>query len=185
MPSEAADEKAQVLRVLPLPHYSDEACVHLVGVAELHCVEMIAVALPDSTGCIPFGALNGHDRLLPIREATIEQKENIWESVTGRCTGNWNAMPNGALCGWRLPIPKFNINIRTQSRISDTVPVHSDDHTALRIELARFVGELLKDHADLIWVDEDWQIDVSDETGLILYVLNITAMKTAATASIP
>lgn len=80
-------------------------------------------------------------------------------------------------------MPSFNINIRTQSHIADTLPVQTDDHTALRIELARFVGELLKDHAELIWVDEDWQIDVSDESGLILYVLNISAMRAPATIS--
>lgn len=80
-------------------------------------------------------------------------------------------------------MPSFSINIRTQSHIADTVKVQSDDLTALRVELARFVGELLKDHAELIWVDEDWQIDVSDEAGLILYVLHICAMNTPATAS--
>ena len=81
-------------------------------------------------------------------------------------------------------MPSYNINIRTQSRIMDTLKVHSDDHSALRIELARFVGELLRDHAEVIWVDEDWQIDVSDETGLILYMLNIMAVKAPAITSI-
>jgi hypothetical protein len=79
------------------------------------------------------------------------------------------------------PMPKYHINIRTESHIATTVDVERDDHTALRIELARFVGELLKDHAELIWTDEDWQIDVSDDDGLILYVMHISAMKTPAT----
>lgn len=78
-------------------------------------------------------------------------------------------------------MPSYNINIRTQSHIADTLTVDSTDHTSLRIELARFVGELLKDHAELIWADEEWQIDVSDASGLILYVLNIAAMKAPAT----
>jgi hypothetical protein len=55
----------------------------------------------------------------------------------------------------------------------------------LRLELARFVGELLKDHAELIWEDKDWQVDVTDANGLILYVLHLSAMKSPAAASAP
>jgi hypothetical protein len=65
-------------------------------------------------------------------------------------------------------MPRYHINIRTESYIAQTLDVEGDDHTALRIELARFVGELLRDLAEVIWVDEDWQIDVSDDDGLIL-----------------
>jgi hypothetical protein len=75
----------------------------------------------------------------------------------------------------------YNINIRTDSHIADSLNVESDDLTGLRVEIARFVGEFLKDHAELVWVDEDWQIDATDESGLILYVLQISAMKTPAT----
>jgi hypothetical protein len=54
--------------------------------------------------------------------------------------------------------------------------------TDLRLDLARFVGELLKDHAELIWADQDWQVDVTDASGLILYVLHISAAETPATS---
>jgi hypothetical protein len=57
-----------------------------------------------------------------------------------------------------------------------------EDLMALRIEMARFVGELLRDHAELIWADEDWQVDVTDGAGLILYVIHVSAMKTSATS---
>jgi hypothetical protein len=43
------------------------------------------------------------------------------------------------------------------------------------------VGELLKDHAEQIWVDEDWRVDVTDGDGLILYVMEISASDSAAT----
>jgi hypothetical protein len=78
-------------------------------------------------------------------------------------------------------LPKYHINVRTESHIASAVTVEHDSHTDLRVEMAKFAGELLKDHADLIWTDEDWQIDVSDEAGLILYVLHISAMRTSAT----
>jgi hypothetical protein len=52
--------------------------------------------------------------------------------------------------------------------------------------MACFVGELLKDHADLIWADQDWQIDVTNDEGLILYVIHISASETSATiGSVP
>jgi hypothetical protein len=78
-------------------------------------------------------------------------------------------------------MPIYNINIRTESHIANTLQVNKESLTELRLELARFVGELLKDHAELIWADEDWQIDVTDGEGLILYVLQMTASETAAT----
>ena len=78
-------------------------------------------------------------------------------------------------------MPGYNINIRTASHIADTLHVEKDSLTDLRLEMARFVGELLKDHASLIWEDQDWQVDVSDQSGLILYVMHISASETAAT----
>ncbi|HEX8382561.1 MAG TPA: hypothetical protein VF592_04205 [Sphingomonas sp.] len=75
----------------------------------------------------------------------------------------------------------YYLNVRTESHIATSLKVEQADLTGLRIEMARFVGELLKDHADLIWKDEDWRIDVTDEAGLILYVMQITASDTAAT----
>lgn len=78
-------------------------------------------------------------------------------------------------------MPHYNINLRTASSIADSWPVERDDLTALRVELARFVGEMLKDHAHQIWADEDWRVDVTDEKGLILYVMHVSASDTAAT----
>lgn len=78
-------------------------------------------------------------------------------------------------------MPLYHINVRTESHIATSVEVDRDDLKALRIEMARFVGELLRDHAELIWADQDWRIDVTDEAGLILYVIDIGASDTAAT----
>jgi hypothetical protein len=79
-------------------------------------------------------------------------------------------------------MPAYRINIRTESHIADSVDVEMENLTDLRLDLARFVGELLKDHAELIWVDQDWQVDVTDASGLILYVLHISAAETPATS---
>ena len=49
-----------------------------------------------------------------------------------------------------------------------------------RIEVAKFAGELLKGHADRIWVDEDWRVDVTDATGLILFVMHLFVTNAAS-----
>ena len=78
-------------------------------------------------------------------------------------------------------MPIYNINVRTQSHVADTLRVTRDDLRALRLEMARFAGELLVMHADELWEDQEWQVDVSDEAGLILYVLQISVADTSAT----
>jgi hypothetical protein len=83
-------------------------------------------------------------------------------------------------------VPIYHINIRTDSHIADAVDVERESLTELRVEMASFVGELLKDHAELIWIDQDWQIDVTNDEGLILYVIHISASETSATiGSVP
>jgi hypothetical protein len=78
-------------------------------------------------------------------------------------------------------MPRYNINVRTASHIANTTAIERSTLNELRLEMARFVGKLLKDHAALIWKDQDWQVDVTNEAGLILYVLNVSASETAAT----
>lgn len=75
---------------------------------------------------------------------------------------------------------RYNIELRTQDRVWETLTVEKEDHTALRQEVARFMGELLRDHADQIWVDEEWRLDVTDERGLILFVMHLFVTNSAA-----
>ncbi len=76
---------------------------------------------------------------------------------------------------------KYNIELRTQHRVWETLSVDTSDVGALRIEMAKFVGELLQDHAGKVWEDQDWRVDVTDERGLILFVMHISTSDTAAT----
>ena len=78
-------------------------------------------------------------------------------------------------------MPNYHIELRTADQVWETVDVARDDLEGLRIEMARFVGQLLQDHARQIWADRDWRVDVTDETGLILYVMHIFAIDSAAT----
>jgi hypothetical protein len=57
-----------------------------------------------------------------------------------------------------------------------------DQETAeARVEAAKRIGLLLHAHASKLWVDEDWQMDVTDDTGVILFVITIGAMRSSAT----
>ena len=47
-------------------------------------------------------------------------------------------------------IARYSINIRTASHIADTMKVEKDNLTDLRMELATFVGELMRNHAGLL-----------------------------------
>jgi hypothetical protein len=42
---------------------------------------------------------------------------------------------------------------------------------------------LLKVHAAALLADKEWQMDVTDSDGLILFAIQISAMKTSATKS--
>jgi hypothetical protein len=82
-------------------------------------------------------------------------------------------------------MPIYNINVRTRSHIADTLKVNRPDDDALRIEVARFIGQLLQDHPELLWADERWQIDVSEARGLTLYVVDISVFQSPAGESGP
>ena len=74
----------------------------------------------------------------------------------------------------------YHIAMRTESIVSTTLDVKRDNLTDLRVELARFVGELSKNHANAIWANEDWRVDATDGDGLILYVMHVSAQQAPA-----
>ena len=78
----------------------------------------------------------------------------------------------------------YHIELRTADQVWDTLDVESEDVAALRIEMAQFVGELLRDHAAKVWADQEWRVDVTDHRGLILYVMQISTTDTPATLSL-
>lgn len=80
-----------------------------------------------------------------------------------------------------MPLPFYHFEVRTQTHVMITEGAELADSSAARIEAAKRIGKLLHDHAGQIWVDEEWQMDVTDEKGLILYVISVAAMRSAAT----
>ena len=78
-------------------------------------------------------------------------------------------------------MPRYHIEMRNVTHISQTLEVERDDLTALRIEVATFVGEMLREHAAQVWSDQDWEVIATDERGLILFTMSIFASDTSAT----
>ena len=76
---------------------------------------------------------------------------------------------------------QFHFQVRTDTHVLLTQAASLDSLDEARIEAARRIGELLREHAGLLWRDEEWQMDVTDEAGLILFVIQVSAMLTAAT----
>jgi hypothetical protein len=75
---------------------------------------------------------------------------------------------------------RFHFQVRTGTHVMVTEVADLPDTNEARVEAARRVGKLLHDHAGKLWEDEDWQMDVTDERGLILFVINVHALESAA-----
>lgn len=54
-----------------------------------------------------------------------------------------------------------------------------DDESA-RIEAARVMGELLKEHPAGVWHDEEFRLTVTDEDGVTLFILDVAALRSPA-----
>ena len=80
-------------------------------------------------------------------------------------------------------MPLYHFEVRTETHVMHTEGADLPDSTAARVEASCRIGTLLREHASQLWVDQDWQMDVTDASGLILYVIHVSAIKTAATQS--
>jgi hypothetical protein len=76
---------------------------------------------------------------------------------------------------------RFHFQVRTGTHVMVTESADLSNTDEARVEAAKRIGSLLHAHAGKLWTDEEWQMDVTDETGLILFVINIAAMRSAAT----
>ena len=76
---------------------------------------------------------------------------------------------------------RFHFQVRTGTHVMVTEFADLDNTDEARVEAAKRIGLLLHAHAGKLWEDEDWQMDVTDDTGLILFVVNISAIRSSAT----
>ena len=78
-------------------------------------------------------------------------------------------------------MPLYHFEVRTPTHVMLTEGVELPGHTEARVEAARRIGALLNDHAGQVWADQEWQMDITDDVGLILYSINVSTHKSAAT----
>jgi hypothetical protein len=76
---------------------------------------------------------------------------------------------------------RIHFQVRTGTHVMLTEVADCSDTDEARVEAAKRIGLLLHAHAGKLWVDEDWQMDVTDEHGLVLFVINISAIRSSAT----
>lgn len=79
-------------------------------------------------------------------------------------------------------MPRFHFQVRTETHVLITEAADLSGADQARVEAARRIGELLTRHAATIWVDESWRMDVTDDAGLILFVIQVSAIYSSATS---
>ena len=80
---------------------------------------------------------------------------------------------------------RYHFQVRTETHVMLTQAADLKDKEEARLEAAKHIGNLLHEHAGKLWVDEDWHMDVTDDRGLILFVITVSAMQSAAVAKPP
>ena len=77
-------------------------------------------------------------------------------------------------------MPRYFFNVKKDNHLPDVEGVELPGLEAARLEAVRVMGEDLKGHPDAFWDDEEWQIAVSDERGLVLFTVYCAAMCSSA-----
>lgn len=77
-------------------------------------------------------------------------------------------------------MPRYHFNVYDGSDSLDQDGTELPSWQSARLEAIRLAGEILKDEADRIAVSEDWRIEVTDDTGLVLF--HMAFVITAASA---
>ncbi len=77
-------------------------------------------------------------------------------------------------------MPRFHFHIFDGREQRDDDGTELPDFEAARVEAIRCAGEILKDQAHHIALGEEWRMDVTDETGLILLRLDFSAQVSSA-----
>lgn len=75
---------------------------------------------------------------------------------------------------------RYHFQVRTDTHVMLTESAELQTIDEARIEAAKRIGLLLHEHAGKLWVDEYWQMEVTDDRGLILFVISVQATKSPA-----
>lgn len=77
-------------------------------------------------------------------------------------------------------MPHYHFNVYDGVSEIDRVGTELGDHNEARIEAMRLAGEILENTAHRLALGEDWRMEVTDSSGLILFRLDFTVMESSA-----
>jgi hypothetical protein len=74
-------------------------------------------------------------------------------------------------------MPRFHLNVHDGKSIIDEEGTELPDWQTARIEAIHLAGNILRDAAQSIALGEDWCIEVTDHTGLILFQMTFQVVE--------
>lgn len=80
-------------------------------------------------------------------------------------------------------MPRYFFDVRDGQQICDDVGVILTDLTAARRHALRYVSALISELDDSFWAAEEWQVDVRDESGMMLFSLMLVGVDAPAVGS--
>ncbi|QGY01566.1 hypothetical protein MMSR116_06345 [Methylobacterium mesophilicum SR1.6/6] len=72
-------------------------------------------------------------------------------------------------------MPRYHFNVHDGVDVPDPTGADFADWQTARVEAIRRVGVIFKDEPQRIALGEDWRMEVTDETGLILFRLDFSS----------
>ncbi|MBP2495365.1 hypothetical protein ABID82_002302 [Methylobacterium sp. PvP062] len=70
-------------------------------------------------------------------------------------------------------MPRFYFNVHDGKSGLDVVGTELPDIPTARIEAVRLAGEILRDEAPHIVLDNDWRLEVTNHRGLVLFQMAV------------
>ena len=77
-------------------------------------------------------------------------------------------------------MPKYHFNIYDGIDIMDVDGMQLDDHHAARVEAIRYAGAVIKDEGQRLALGQDWRMEVTTSSGLVLFRLDFSIAESAA-----
>ena len=82
-------------------------------------------------------------------------------------------------------LPRFFFKVVDGSELEDPDGVELPDINAAKCEAVMLSGALLKDIGARFWDHEEWRVEVRDESGLMLFMLQFIATEAPALRKTP
>ena len=82
-------------------------------------------------------------------------------------------------------MPRFFFHVFDGKDLRDDIGTELSDFDAAQVVAIRFAGEILRDEAHRIEVGQEWRMDVTDESNLVLLRLDFSAVASPAAPSRP